>query len=127
MYSIRVMKKVLFVCAENKKRSQMAEAIFNHLAKEPTATSAGTFPSSAVDTRTKKVLQEIGIEAKNIRPKLLTNDMLDSADLIVSFGCINSYIFPEKKFQEWTIKDPTTLEELRLARDEILARVKTLL
>jgi len=40
------MKKVLFVCVENARRSQIAEAFFNKLAKgQAVAVSAGAKPA----------------------------------------------------------------------------------
>lgn len=118
------MKTVLFACGENKKRSQMAEAIFNHLTKNATAESGGTFPADGVDPLVKEALGEIGIEAQNQRPKKITPEMLKQADLIVSFGCLVRAQFPAEKFQEWHIDDPQTLEQFRQVRDILLEQIK---
>ncbi|MCL4357495.1 low molecular weight phosphatase family protein [Patescibacteria group bacterium] len=121
------MAKVVFACAENKKRSQLAEAIFNHLARQSQSISGGTFPAHKIDPLTIKSLKEIGLPTKNLYPKRLNDSDLNSADVIVSFGCLNPYLFPKGKFQEWQIKDPETIEEFRQARNDITDRIKKLL
>ena len=55
-------KKVLFVCAENSARSQMAEAFFNHMADRWQAESAGTIPASEVKPLAVQAMAEIGID-----------------------------------------------------------------
>ena len=107
------MVKVVFACAENKKRSQLAEAIFNHLASKSHAISGGTFPAKEIDPLTLQSLQEIGLPTNNLQHKILKNIDLDNADVIISFGCLIPSSFPKDKFQEWRIKDPETIEEFR--------------
>jgi arsenate reductase (thioredoxin) len=57
-------KKVLILCTGNSCRSQMAEAIINHLMPDWQAFSAGTKPAGYVHPLAICVLQEIGIEHK---------------------------------------------------------------
>lgn len=121
------MRKVLFACAENRKRSQMAEAIFNSLSKSDQATSAGTSPAKEVDLLTIQVLREIGINPKNPKPKLLQDSDLGTAGIIISFGCLVPSMFSKGKFQEWEIEDPKTIEEFREVRDQITKKVKELI
>jgi len=122
------MEKVLFACAENKKRSQMAEAIFNHFAKNAVAKSAGTMPAQEVDPKVKEALAEIGIAiSDDIAPKKVNNEMLANANLIISFGCLVAALFPKEKFEEWQVSDPQTTEEFRTVRDDLVARIKTLI
>lgn len=105
----------------------MAEAIFNNLSKSAQATSAGTSPAKEIDPLTIQVLNEIDIKPKILAPKLLENSDLDSADIIVSFGCLVPGMFPKDKFREWLVDDPKTIEEYRKVRDEIREKVKTLI
>lgn len=121
------MTKVIFACAENKKRSQIAEAIFNHLSSTTQAISGGTFPAKTIDPLVIRVLREVGIEPRGIYPKPLQDKDLDNADMVISFGCLMPSLFPKEKFQEWKIKDPQSIKEFREVRDEITKRVKTLL
>jgi protein-tyrosine-phosphatase len=119
---------VLFACAENKKRSQMAEAIFNHFATKAYAISAGTMPADKVDPRIGEVLQEIGIPVRGVMlPKKVTDKMLQGAERIVSFGCLVPSQFPSEKFEEWQIPDPQTDEELRSVRDALVEKIKGLI
>lgn len=122
------MRKVLFVCVNNARRSQMAAAIFNHLATNATAESAGTMPADAPDPLVAEALAEIGIVPKTpLVPRRVTNEMLQNADLIVSFGCLASEMFPPEKFIEWEVMVPQTIEEYRLVRDELVEKIKALI
>lgn len=109
------MKTILFACTENKKRSKIAEAIFNHLAKERSmpvrAVSAGTIPAEKTDPQVANVLSRHGIEYTEHKPQKLDNEMLNEADHIVSFGCLIPGMFPKSKFEEWLVDDPYTAEE----------------
>ncbi|WP_196333357.1 arsenate reductase ArsC, partial [Vibrio harveyi] len=62
-------KQVLFLCTGNSARSQIAEAIFNHMAGELFhADSAGLHPSE-VDERVFEVLQSHGMSGEGLRSK----------------------------------------------------------
>lgn len=122
------MKQVLFVCTENKKRSQLAAAIFNHYAKKAKAQSAGTAPTDVVDHLVSTVLKEVSIvPSESLTTKMLTDTSLDKADLIISFGCMVSSIFPSDKFQEWHIDDPKTIVDFRVVRDILDNKIKILI
>jgi arsenate reductase (thioredoxin) len=74
-------KTVLFVCVENSGRSQMAEAFFRECApKGYSAFSAGTKPSSEVNPLAIEVMREYAIDISKQRPKIITEDMIISAD-----------------------------------------------
>ena len=121
------MKKVLFACAENKKRSQMAEAIFNHLAKKTVAESAGTMPAKVVDPKIEGILAERGISFTPHTPRKISDTAIREADFIISFGCLVPSFFPKEKFEEWVIDDPETPEEYRQAGDNIFKKVRELI
>ena len=122
------MKKVLFVCTKNKIRSQMAEAIFNHLAKNAVAESAGTDPADEVDPRVRKALKEVGVAfPEDALPKDVTNEMMDKADLVVSFGCLVPSLFSEDKFEEWNIFISKTDKELHTFRDQLITKIEQLI
>lgn len=97
----------------------MAEAIFNHLAKEgglsARATSAGTIPAEEADPRVAKILNKHNIEYAEHIPQKLNNEMLEEAEYIISFGCLIPDMFPEEKFEEWLVEDPHTPEEYESA------------
>ncbi|MEJ5185678.1 MAG: arsenate reductase ArsC [Candidatus Geothermincolales bacterium] len=123
------MKKVLFVCGENAARSQMAEAFFNHLAREWRAESAGTFPAERVNPLAVRAMEEVGLDISSASPKVLDLGRLEEFDRIISFGCIAKAAFPAReRLEEWPLPDPGKgdLEMMRKVRDEIKSRVERL-
>jgi len=124
------MKKVLFVCVENARRSQMAEAFFNKFAKgRAVAVSAGAKPASKVDEKAVEVMKEIGIDITEQRPKALTMKMVEEADVVITMGC-GADICPvvPKKVEEWKIEDPAgkPIAKFREVRNDIRKRVEKL-
>jgi len=127
------MKKVLFVCVENAGRSQMAEAFANHYGKSKlVAKSAGIKLAPTVNPVAVEVMKEKGIDMSQAKPKMLTVEMANEADLIVTMGCgAAADICPGPFFKEnvdWGLEDPKgkTIEKVREIRDEIEKRVKKL-
>ena len=124
------MKKVLFVCVENARRSQMAEAFLNRLAKgQAVAVSAGDRPASKVDEKAVEVMKEIGIDITERRPKSLTMKMVEEADVVITMGC-GADVCPvvPKRVEEWKIEDPAgkPIAKFREVRNEIKKRVEKL-
>ncbi len=124
------MKKVLFVCVENARRSQMAEAFFNKLAKgKAVAFSAGDRPASKVDEKAVEVMKEIGIDITKQKPKALTAKMVEGADVVITMGC-GADVCPiiPKRVEEWKIEDPAgkPIAKFREARSEIKKKVEKL-
>jgi arsenate reductase len=121
---------VLFICIQNSCRSQMAEAIFNHLAPEGMrAISAGSKPAGQVDPVALAVLEETGIKTGSLSPKLLTREIAQAADTIVTMGCPEACPAVGKPMEDWGIEDPSgeEIDDYRRVRDTILQKVKTLL
>lgn len=121
---------ILFICIQNSCRSQIAEAIFNHLAPEGMrAISAGSNPASQVDPVALAVLKEIGVKTESLRPKLLTREIAQGADTIVTMGCPEACPAVGKPMEDWGIEDPSgeDIDDYRQVRDTILQKVKTLL
>ena len=125
-------KKVLFVCVHNSGRSQMAEALFNHYAAgQAQAFSAGTRPASHVVRAVAKAMREIGLDISSQRSKMLTPEMLEDADRVVTMGCGVEKACPAGFIpaEEWALEDPEgrSLEEVRKTRDAIKSRVEVLI
>jgi arsenate reductase len=121
---------VLFVCLHNAGRSQMSQALFERAAGAGhTAMSAGTTPAEHVHPEVVKVMREIGIDLSGRRPQLLTRELAEQADLIVTMGCGDRcpYI-PGKRHIDWDLQDPKgrPLAEVRATRREIAQRVDSL-
>ena len=127
------MKRILFVCVENAGRSQMAEAFANHYAKgKLIAISAGNKPADNVNPVVIEAMKEKGIDISMNKPKLLTFQMGQEADLIVTMGCNDQGICPGPFFKptvDWKLEDPKgkPIEKVREIRDEIEQRVKQLI
>jgi arsenate reductase len=89
------MKRILFVCVENAGRSQMAEAFANYYEKgNLVVSSAGNKPADKVNPVVVEALKEKGIDISMNKPKLLTFQMAQDADLIVTMGCNDQGICP---------------------------------
>jgi protein-tyrosine-phosphatase len=108
----------------------MAEAFARKHGLE--ASSAGTVPAGRVNPMVAQVMQERGVDVSHGVPKMLTNDMIERADLVVTMGCSVEAVCPrpmlakmQKKLVDWDLDDPKgkTIEEVRLIRDEIETRV----
>lgn len=126
------MKTVLFVCVHNSGRSQMAEAFFNQLAQgKAGALSAGTSPDDAVDPVVVEAMHEVGVDISGNRPKLLTAEMIEHVDKVVTMGCGVEAACPATtvETEDWELEDPKgkPLEGVRRIRDEIKARVVKML
>ena len=78
-------RKVLFLCTGNSARSQLAEALTNHLRGEQwQAVSAGTHPTGYVHPLAIQALNEIGIDASVARSKSADEFRNADFDLVVT-------------------------------------------
>jgi protein-tyrosine-phosphatase len=127
------MKKILFVCVENAGRSQMAEAFAKKYGKDKfIASSAGNKPAGKVNPVVVEVLKEKGIDISTNKPKLLTFQMAQDSDLIVTMGCNDQGICPGPFFKptiDWKLEDPKgkPIEKVREIRDNIERLVQKLI
>jgi len=124
------MATVLFVCLHNAGRSQMSAALLEReAAGRHVALSAGTTPGEQVHPEVVEVMRELGIDLADRTPQLLTRELAERADLIVTMGCGDQcpYI-PGKRYLDWELPDPKgrPLVEVRATRDEIARRVHDL-
>jgi arsenate reductase len=124
------MATVLFVCLHNAGRSQMSAALFEQTTgARHRALSAGTTPAERVHPEVVKVMRELGIDLAERRPQLLTRELAEQADVVVTMGCGDAcpYI-PGKRYLDWQLPDPKgrPLDEVRATRDEIAGRVRAL-
>jgi len=110
----------------------MAAAWFNALADQSKAhaISAGTEPGSQVHPEVLEVMREVGIDIANAKPQLLTATMIADAKKLVTMGCGECPVAPSWVARDdWPLEDPKAkpIERVREIRDEIRARVRTLL
>lgn len=121
----------LFVCLHNAGRSQMSQALFERAAAgRHSAISAGTTPAEHVHPEVLEVMREIGVDLSGRRPQLLTRELAEQADVIVTMGCGDQcpYI-PGKRYIDWDLPDPKgrSLDEVRVTREEIARLMSDLL
>ena len=124
------MAHVLFVCLHNAGRSQMSQALFERAAAgRHTAASAGTTPARRVHPEVVTAMTELGVDLSGRSPRLLTRELAEEADVVVTMGCGDEcpYI-PGKRYLEWELEDPKgmALDQVRAVRDEIGRRVRDL-
>ena len=82
------MKNVIFVCTHNSGRSQMAEAFAKRLGEgKIIAESAGTAPGGDLNPQAVAAMEEIGYDMSGNHPKMITLEMVDSADKVITMGC----------------------------------------
>jgi protein-tyrosine-phosphatase len=108
----------------------MSRALFERaVAGRHEADSAGTHPAERVHPEVLEVMSELGIDLSDARPKLLTRELAERADVVVTMGCGDEcpYI-PGKRYLDWDLPDPSDrpLDEVRATRDEIARRVQEL-
>jgi protein-tyrosine-phosphatase len=125
------MATVLFVCLHNAGRSQISQALFERAAAEcHQALSAGTTPAEQVHPEVIAVMSELGIDLSDRKPQLLTRELAEQADVVITMGCGDAcpYI-PGKRYIDWDLPDPSgrPLDEVRAIRVDIARRIDSLL
>ncbi len=108
----------------------MSQALFERAAGgRHTAESAGTTPGERVHPEVVEAMRELGIDLSDRRPRKLTMELAERADVVVTMGCGDEcpYI-PGKRYLDWELQDPKGLpvEEVRRVRDDIAGRVEAL-
>jgi arsenate reductase (thioredoxin) len=115
--------RVLFVCLHNAGRSQMSQALFERAADgSHEAASAGTTPGDRVHDEVVAVMREIGIDLSERTPRLLTQELVEWADVVVTMGCGDACPFiPGKRYVDWDLPDPKHVpkDDVRRLRNEI--------
>jgi arsenate reductase len=116
----------------------MAEAFSNYffqLSKvsmnEAVAYSAGTQPGDQVNPTVVLAMAELGMDLTRKQPALLTQDMLDSAERVITMGCNVEEVCPANMVvtEDWGLEDPKDqpIEKVREIRDEVKRRVEALI
>lgn len=121
---------VLFVCVHNAGRSQMAAAFLERAgAGRIDVRSAGSQPADQVNPAVLAAMRELDIDLAAERPKLLTDDGVREADVVITMGCGDACPFyPGKDYRDWVLDDPAGqgIDAVRPIRDEIRRRVDAL-
>jgi arsenate reductase len=129
-------QNVLFLCAGNSARSQMAEGLLRHLAGDRlNVYSAGTKPS-IVNPLAIATMKETGIDISDHYSKHVNECFGKTFDVVVTV-CDNAKescpIFPGVSRQlHWSLDDPAAVQgsddfklaAFRTIRDELIQRIK---
>ncbi|MCU1579552.1 MAG: hypothetical protein JWP19_1756 [Rhodoglobus sp.] len=122
---------VLFVCAQNAGRSQLAAAILRSLAGDRVRVlTAGSEPVAAINPKIIAALDEIGVTIGGEYPKPLTDEVVRASDYVITMGCGDACpIYPGRRYLDWDLPDPAELSMngVRGVRDDIDRRVRALL
>jgi protein-tyrosine-phosphatase len=123
--------KILFVCIENSCRSQMAEGFARlHGDGKIEAFSAGSKPSGKVNATAIELMREKGVDLEAQASKSIGELPRVAWNAVVTMGCGDACpSLPAERREDWALPDPKRmpLDEFRKIRDEIEARVITLL
>lgn len=111
----------------------MGEAFFRkYMPKGFEAISAGTKPSAQINPIVLQAMKEIGIDIENQTPKHISQQILSESEKTINMGCIDKESCPSlfvTDMLDWEIPDPKgkPIEEVRKIRDQIKAKVMTLI
>jgi arsenate reductase (thioredoxin) len=123
--------QVLVACVKNAGRSVAAKLLLEHYgAGLVDVRSAGSEPGDAIHSEVAAVLRERGLDPRREVPKLLTPDLVQESDVVVTMGCGETCpVFPGKRYLDWPTDDPNgqPVEVVRRIVDDIDGRVRGLL
>ncbi len=123
------MKKIMFVCKKNSRRSQMAEAFARTLGEGKIGVTSSGLESSFVDPKTVEIMSEIGIDISNQKSKPLSDFNPEDYDAVISLCGCGVNLPPEwvtrDIFEDWQLDDPEgkDIETFRRIREEVKQRV----
>ena len=75
-------------------------------------------------------MDELGLDLRGETPKLLTRELAEWADIVVTMGCGDACPYvPGRRYLDWELEDPKgqSLDAVRATRDEIARRIDGLL
>ncbi|WP_027842683.1 arsenate reductase, glutathione/glutaredoxin type [Mastigocoleus testarum] len=127
------MKKVMFVCKKNSRRSQMAEGFSRSLGKGKISVVSSGLEASYVDPKTVEIMAEIGIDISNQTSQALSDFNPGDYDAVISLCGCGVNLPPEwvtrEVFEDWQLDDPEGhgIETFRRIRDEVKQRVEKLI
>jgi arsenate reductase len=129
--TVRDKPTILFVCVHNAGRSQMAAAFAEEMSHgEVGVMSAGSEPADQLNPAVLEAMTEVGLDLSARTPRLLADEAVQSADVVITMGCGDACpIYPGKRYEDWELTDPAgqPVDIVRGIRDDIKNRVEKLL
>lgn len=101
--------KVAFVCVHNSCRSQIAEALGNHLASDVFESySAGTETKPEINQDAVRLMKQMyGIDMELSQSSKLLS-AIPPVDIVITMGCnVNCPTLPCSYREDWGLEDPT--------------------
>ena len=109
----------------------MAAGLLQHLAGDRIdVRSAGTEPRDQINPAAAQAMAEIGIDITHATPKVLTDNAVETSDVVITMGCGDKCpYYPGVSYRDWKLDDPAgqPIEVVRRIRDEIAQRVNDLI
>ena len=127
------MKKVMFVCKKNSRRSQMAEGFARTLGEGKISITSSGLEASYVDPKTVEIMAEVGIDISDQTSQALSDFNAKDYDAVISLcGCgvnLPSQWLKREIFEDWQLDDPEGhgIETFRRVRDDVKQRVEKLI
>jgi len=131
--------RILFLCTGNACRSQMAEGWTRTLGGDRIEVQSAGIEVHGKNPRAIAVMAEVGVDIAGQESTMLTPELLDWADLLVTV-CSHAdehcpALPPGKRKEHWPLEDPARatgseaeiMATFRACRDEIRRRVEDLL
>lgn len=123
-------KTILFLCPHAAAKSVLAMTYFDNLAGKAglkmIVSNAGTEPDPAINPAVEAYLHQEGFDLAGFVPRLLTQVDLESANIIVSMGCISAEQVPAGvRFLDWSAI-PMPSDGFQTARNSIYTHVVNL-
>jgi arsenate reductase len=122
---------VLYACIHNSGRSVAAKILTQHYAAgRVDVRSAGSEPGAGVNPGVAAVLADRGLETSSEVPTLLTPELVEVADVVITMGCGETCpFFPGKRYLDWAVDDPAGQDRPAIERivADIDQRVRELL
>ncbi|MBR3665618.1 MAG: arsenate reductase ArsC [Ruminococcus sp.] len=110
--------KVAFICVHNSCRSQIAEALGNHLAGDVFESySAGTETKPQINQDAVRLMKKLyGIDMELTQYSKLVSD-IPTPDIAISMGCDVGCPFIGRPFDDdWGLLDPTGMDDAEFER-----------
>ena len=123
--------QVVFACIRNGGRSVISRVLTEHYAGgRVRALSAGTQPGEHIHQEVADVLEKLGLDTSDEKPKLLTRDTIAASTVAITLGCGEECPYvPGVKYVDWPVADPGGQDEatVRAVIADLDDRVRTLL